>query len=325
MPERKLKFAIVGTNFISDAFVEASKLSEKCECTAIYSRTAERGEYFSKKHGIPKFYTDFDEMLKNSDIDAVYIASPTFLHRDFATKTLKANKSALIEKMITVTYEEFLEIKSQKDSSTGIFLEAMRSDFDKTFELVEENLSKLGKIKEVYFEFCQYSSRYDNFKRGIVENAFNPLIKNSALSDIGIYPLHLAIRLFGEPLGIESKSSFLENGFESDGNVTLRYQNFDVNIHYSKIFEGKNISYIKGENGTVAFGKINAPKFLSIVIDGKELAGNFTPEKDNMLTEIDAFCDTVRGEKKYLRFIDVSEKTMKTVEKIYKSSGIKFI
>ena len=324
MKNKSLAFAIVGTNFISDAFIDAAKKSKKCTVSAIYSRTQERGEAFAKKHGLAKIYTDFDEMLRDSEIDAVYIASPTFLHSEMAKKALFAGKSALVEKMIATSYEEFSEIKDASEATGAFFLEAMRPDFDKTFDIIEKNLHKIGKITDVKLEFCQYSSRYDNYKRGIVENAFNPKIKNSALSDIGIYPLHLAIRLFGEPSLILAKSSFLENGFEAEGILTLRYTDFDAKISYSKIFESENISYIKGEYGTISFGKINAPKFLSIVINGKETIEDFTPESDNILTEIDAFCDTVLGETKHLRFLNVSESTMKAVDAIYKKAGISF-
>lgn len=320
-----LRFGIVGTNFISDAFVRAARLSEKCEPFAIYSRTKERGEDFAKRNGLSRVYLSFDEMLSDSEIDAVYIASPTFLHKDMACKALRAGKHALIEKMIALTHGEFLEIKRSADFGNSHFLEAMRPNFDKSFALVEEKLTEIGKIKEVYFEFCQYSSRYDNFKRGIIENAFNPELKNSALADIGIYPLHLAIRLFGEPTSIEAKSSFLENGFEAEGDVSLSYGDFTVNIRYSKIFEGENRSYIKGENGLICFDKINAPKLLSIELNGCEALENYTPEENNILSEIDAFCDTVLGERKYLRFNDVSEKTMRTVDKIYKASGISYL
>ena len=320
----KLNFGIVGTNFISDAFVKAAKLSEKCKTVAVYSRTKEKGEAFAKKHGIPLVYTSFDEMLDSEELDAVYIASPTFLHKEMAVKALQKGKHALIEKMISINFSEFLEIKKAMENSSAIFLEAMRPDFDRTFEIIEENLSKIGKIKEVSLEFRQYSSRYDNFKRGIVENAFNPSIKNSALSDIGIYPLHLAVRLFGEPIDTSAKSHFLENGFEAEGELSLLYPDFSVNISYSKIFEGKNISFIKGERGTISFGKINAPNSFSVVIDGKETVLDFTAEENNMLSEINAFCDTVRGEKKYLRFIDVSKKTLLLVDKIYEKAGIRF-
>ena len=325
MNKKALNLAIVGTNFISDYMAEAASLSEKCTAHAVYSRTKEKGHEFAEKHGIPLVYQDFDEMLKNPDIDAVYIASPTFLHKEMAVKTLNHGKHALIEKMISISQGEFLEIEEAAKKSGKIYLEAMRPDFDKAFSLIEENLGKIGKIKEAYLEFRQYSSRYDNFKRGIIENAFSPNLKNSALGDLGIYPLHTAIRLFGEPLSFNSDSLFLGNGFEGEGEINLNYVGFSVKISYSKISSGKHESYIIGEGGEIRFGKINAPQFLSIKAEGKELLPSFIPDKNNILTELDAFCDAVYGDKSYLRFNSVSEKTMSLVDKIYESSGIKFL
>ena len=81
MNKKILKLAIVGTNFISDYLAEAARLSNKCEPYAVYSRTQKKGDAFAEKHGISKVYTDYETMLSDADIDAVYIASPTFLHK----------------------------------------------------------------------------------------------------------------------------------------------------------------------------------------------------------------------------------------------------
>lgn len=67
----------------------------------------------------------------------------------------------------------------------AVLLEAMRSVYSPGFQAVRENLHKLGKIRRVSFQYCQYSRRYDNFKKGIIENAFNPALSNGALMDIG--------------------------------------------------------------------------------------------------------------------------------------------
>ena len=153
MKKSPLAFGIVGTNFISDAFASAAMLSNKCVVKAVYSRTYEKGTAFARKHGIKSIYTDFEKMLDSPDIDAVYIAPPTFLHAEMAKATLTHGKSALIEKMISVSHAEFLGIKEAAKSSGKVFLEAMRPDFDKAFRAVEENLQKIGKISEVNLEF----------------------------------------------------------------------------------------------------------------------------------------------------------------------------
>lgn len=66
----------------------------------------------------------------------------------------------------------------------------MRPDFDPAFDMIKNALPRIGKIRRASFEFCQYSSRYDRFKDGIIENAFNPALGNAAVSDIGVYCIH---------------------------------------------------------------------------------------------------------------------------------------
>lgn len=56
-------------------------------------------------------------------------------------------------------------------------------------------METLGTIRRATLQYCQYSSRYDNYKRGIVENAFKPELSNGALMDIGVYVVSCMIRL----------------------------------------------------------------------------------------------------------------------------------
>lgn len=74
----------------------------------------------------------------------------------------------------------------------------MRPDFDPAFDMIKTRFPALENSKSI-FEFCQYSSRYDRFKDGIIENAFNPALGNAAVSDIGVYCIHSLVRLFGTP------------------------------------------------------------------------------------------------------------------------------
>ncbi len=313
---KALNFAIIGTNFISDLFVSAAKQVPFARVSAVYSRTEERAEYFSKKHGGMKRYTALSDLLNDMEIDAVYIASPNICHFEHATAALKAGKHVLCEKQIAVSYAEFKAIRELAAEKGLILLEAMRPDFDELFSILKNKLSALGKIKEARLEFCQYSSRYDKFKEGIIENAFCPEMKNSSLADIGIYPLHLSISLFGVPCEFSSSSSFLGNGFEAEGMLSLLYDGFSVGISYSKIREGENISCISGENGSAVFDKINAPYFLEFCGKDGEMTEKYERKRDNMEDEIRIFCDMVFGACDNTPYLDITEECMKITDEI---------
>ena len=317
-----MNIAVIGTNFISDSFCDAANLVKGVTVAAVYSRTEARGRDFARKHGIFRVYSDYSEMLGDASIDAVYVASPIFAHAEQSIRAMEAGKHVLCEKMMAATLDEFYAMKAASEKYGRVLLEAMRPAHDPLIALVRENLPKIGKIRRASLEFCQYSSRYDKFKAGIVENAFNPKIKNSALSDIGIYPLYLALSLFGESHTLDSRSVFLDNGFEGEGVLTLGYPDKLVSVTYSKIFGGSLPSVIEGEEGSIIINKISAPREITLCLRGREpeILGHAETE-ENMRYEIAAFrkmCDGILDHKPYL---DITELQQKVVDASYKLSG----
>ncbi len=318
----KIRFAIVGTNFISDRFAEAVKVSKSAEVVAIYSRKLDTGRRFADKHLLTKVYTDYAEMLADTEIDAVYIASPTVCHFEHTRQALSAGKHVLCEKMICTTLADLREIRELSRSRGLVLLEAMRPDFDPAYDKVRECLAALGRIRRATLEFCQYSSRYDRFLSGEVLNAFDPKMQNSALADIGIYPLHMALALFGVPSKISAHSVFLENGFEGAGSITLDYGDKLVGVVYSKISDSVNPSVIEGERGSLTVDKISAPTRLVLSTRGsstREISVLVTD--NNMLFEVEAFAAMVRGERSPEPYLDVSERSLEIVEETYRQTG----
>ena len=322
-----MNIAIVGTNFISDRFAEAAQLTEGVTIGAVYSRGLDTGCAFARRHGIEKVYTSYSEMCNDSALDAVYIASPTMCHSEHAALALRAGLAVLCEKMICATYREFLFLDEVRRNTGGIIIEAMRCDFDRRLGFIKENLPRLGKIKHARLEYRQYSSRYDSFLSGVVLNAFDPKMKNSALADIGIYPLHYCVSLFGEPCSVSASGEFLSNGFLGSGEIRLDYGEFSVDIVYSKTAEGENVSRIEGEHGTACFDKINEPTYAVIYIDGSEIP--FATENgtvtNNMADEISAFRDIVSGARNDAeRLWHDTAITMKLVGYIYGQLNVDF-
>ena len=320
-----LEFAVVGTNFISDAFLEAAGKVSDVKVSAVYSRKFDTGMAFSEKHNIKKLYLSYEEMLSDRQISAVYIASPIFMHKEQAILAMRAGKHVLCEKAIAINSAEFMQMKRVSEECGVVLLEAMRPVHDPFLTILKKQLQSLAKVREVRLEFCQYSRRYDSFKAGNLTNAFDPRIKNSALTDIGIYPLHIAHALFGEPHCLSAASHFLHNGFEGEGELTLGYGGFNAHIVYSKIRQGENRSFVKCDGGTLSFDKPNAPSIVELTDNfGVTTSLDYRPVDNNMIYEIAAFRDMVSGELSANPYLSISEATMRTVDIIYKEAGISF-
>ena len=320
-----MKLGIVGTNFISDRIAEASRRVCGIELAAVYSRKYDTGRVFADKWGIKNVFCDLEKMLNSGQIDALYVASPTMCHLEHTEAAIRARVPVLCEKMLVATYDEAKHLDSVRRECDGIVVEAMRPAFDSRLAFVRKNIGLLGNVWHAELEFCQYSSRYDAFLAGDIKNAFDPGMKNSALADIGIYPLYYAISLFGDPKSIDARGSFLHNGFLGEGDITLDYGAFDVHISYSKIREGKNVSFIEGDGGRCDFGRINEPDFARFILsDGTVKESLRSSTESNFDRELCTFADIVERSADHKHLWSTSMAVMKAVGCIYSLLGIDF-
>ena len=321
----KLKIGIIGTNFISDRLASAAAESQSTCIHSVYSRTEERGRAFCTSHGIGTLYTNF-ELFLNSDIDAVYVASPNMAHCAQTLEALAHGKHVLCEKPISSNLSEYRQMRMAAESRGLVLLEAMRPAFDPALSAIKAGLELIGIPRRAALEFCQYSSRYDKFKAGEVMRTFCPEYSNAAVMDIGVYPLFLCLRLFGYPTGdIRSSSVFLENGFEGAGEIILPYGGMNAVISYSKISDSVNPSVISGENGSLIIDKISAPtKIVFKSRGGEEKPIPFEYRENNMVFELEEFARLVRSREICHIHADFSELEMKLLDEVRKNVGIVF-
>src|SRR5690242_21687337 len=95
-----INFATVGTGWITEAFIQAARLSEQYQLVGVYSRTEEKAKQLAQQYNAPNYYTDLEEMAKSDEIQAVYIASPNSLHFEQTLIFLKNKKHVICEKPI---------------------------------------------------------------------------------------------------------------------------------------------------------------------------------------------------------------------------------
>ena len=185
-----IRCATIGTNFVADWFMKAVQACDGITCSLVYSRNRETAEAFCGKHGAGRWCTDLMEVAEAEDVDAVYIASPNSLHYEQAALMLSHGKHVLCEKTITSNEAELKELIRIAGENRAVLMEAMRSVHEEGFLRLREVLPMVGTIRRASFQYAKYSSRYDKFKEGIIENAFNPEFSNGALMDIGVYCVH---------------------------------------------------------------------------------------------------------------------------------------
>jgi len=289
-----IKFATIGSNFIVHRFLEAAQEVVGFEYVAAYSRTYEVGKELARQYGAAKVYIDLNELAQDVDVDAVYVASPNAFHKDQSILMMQHGKHVICEKPIASNMREFEEMTQVAGEKGVVLMEAMKSVHCPGFAAVRDNLHKLGVIRNITFNFLQYSSRYDNYKLGIVENAFKPELSNGALMDIGVYPLHMMLALFGIPKSVQSSGIKLDNGADASGVILCNYDSFLATLVYSKIatFEGNQI---QGEKATMTIDKISDIKKVTIHHRDGVAEDIRIEKKVTMIYEIEKFIATIKG------------------------------
>lgn len=327
-----LKIGMIGTNFISDDFCAAAAQVPGAELFAVYSRKQETGDAFAARHGIPQVYTDYDEFL-DSGLDSVYVASPNFAHCAQTLKALNHKKHVLCEKVMAVNEQEVRSMIDCARQNNVVLLEAMRPDFDPAYDLIEQNLPRIGKLRRATFEFCQYSSRYDSFREGIIQNAFNPELGNAAVMDIGVYCIHSLVRLFGAPKNVKAFSTKLSNGFDGSGIVLMEYEDMTAEAVYSKIAVSVTPSVLQGEDGSIMIDYISKPESVSLRLRESArdtLTGGtieklpYTPAKNNMIFEIQEFLKLIEKKEVDHKYLKYSLDTIRVLDEVRRQTGIRF-
>lgn len=252
-----IRFGIIGTNWITEQFIDAAREVDGFALSAVYSRSAETAAAFSAKHGIAAIFTDVEEMAASGQIDAVYIASPNSYHAGHSIACMKHGIHVLCEKPIASNAYELRQMIAAAKENGVLLMEALKSTLLPGFKAVQDNLLKLGEVRRYFASYCQYSSRYDAYKAGTVLNAFNPAFSNGALMDLGIYCIYPLVALFGKPDVIKATGVMLESGVDGEGSIVLQYASMDAVIMYSKITHSSLHSEIQGENGSIVIDKIS--------------------------------------------------------------------
>ncbi|MCR6112461.1 Gfo/Idh/MocA family oxidoreductase [Bacillus sp. A301a_S52] len=292
-----IRYGVIGTNFITDWFVEAGQATNDFKLTAVYSRTEERAKEFAQKHGAKHTFTQLEDMAASDEIDAVYIASPTALHAEQAILCMQQGKHVLCEKPIASHDKEVVEMIQTAEKYGVVLMEAVKNTALPNFKNLRDAIAKIAPIRRVVTNYCQYSSRYDAYKEGNVLNAFKPELSNGSIMDIGLYCLYPIIDLFGKPEKVQANGVMLESGVDGEGTVLLTYPEMEGVAMYSKITNSRLPSEIQGENGTIVIDHIQTLSDIRIYYrDGSEEIISEDQTKPMMTYEIEAFHNKISGQ-----------------------------
>lgn len=226
--ERKLKFGIIGTGWIAEAHVKALLDCPDAEIVAAADLIPGKAEKFCKKFGIEsaRLYASHKELIDNEkDLDAVCVCTYNRTHAECTIYALEHGIHVMLEKPMSVTTEEALEmVKAEKKSGkilTVGFQPRMDANMQKIKEIVESG--ELGKI--------YYIQTGGGRRRGIPCSTFieDKTAGIGALGDIGCYSLDVVLNAIGYPKPL-TVSGYKSNFFGTSNKVLSDYDAARFNV-----------------------------------------------------------------------------------------------
>ena len=243
---KNYNFGIIGLGNIARKFADTlNKLG--LNLLGVASRNIDNAEQFANKYNSKFAYGDYEELLKNKDIDIVYIATPHGLHYEHLKLCLKYKKHIICEKAFTLNAKQAKDIFSLALENNCLVMEAMWTRFLPSLEKIKEIIEsqKYGKIKKIEAEFCFYGNQDDEFRLK------NNILGGGALLDVGIYPVNLAHYLLGNPNEIKANGNIYKTNVDLSNHIYFKYDNAIAELKSSFIEEGKRFSTIYLEKAII--------------------------------------------------------------------------
>lgn len=320
-----IRFAVVGTNWITRQFVDAAHESGKYKLNAIYSRSLEQAQAFASDYPVEHLFTSLEEMAASDVIDAVYIASPNSFHAEQSMLFLRHKKHVICEKPFASNLREAEAAIACARENQVVLFEAFKTASLPNFIALQQALPKVGKIRKVTLSYCQYSSRYQRYLNGENPNTFNPAFSNGSIMDIGFYVLASAVTLWGQPNSVLASASLLDSGVDAHGSVLLHYGDFDVTLLHSKVSDSVLASEIQGEAGSLVIEKVSECQKITFIPRGEKPQDLTQPQHINtMLYEAELFADLIENQHINHPALEVSRLTSALATEIRLQTGVKF-
>ena len=197
-------------------------------------------------------YDNYDELINDPKVEAIYISLPNNVHASIASRALLAGKAVLCEKPLTMNYQESEELVKVSKASNSLLVEAIWFRWHPRLIKACEQIAAgvIGEITQIDAAFTYVNNNKGNYR-------FDPALGGGALLDLGPYPLHLIASLFGSEARVELLKANQDIGPSGVDLVTTGSAliNGSVRFNFNLSFVGQlsqEIS-ISGSKGKIKF------------------------------------------------------------------------
>lgn len=212
-----LRWGILGTGWIADAFIDAMHRGTRQRLVAVGSRTRGKGEEFAARHGAGRSHVGYEALVSDPDVDIVYVATPHSEHLANALLAIEAGKPVLVEKAFTRNAAEARRVFDAARAAGVPVMEAMWTRFLPSTDVVRQLLADgaLGEVETLFADHGQWFAPDPLFR------LFDPAKAGGAMLDLGVYPVSFSHLVLGAPGRIQAAGSTAFTGVDRQISAVL--------------------------------------------------------------------------------------------------------
>ncbi len=286
-----VNWGIIGLGNIAGRFAESLSHEPNSILAAVSSRSQEKADAFAAKFGAQKSYAGHENLLADEKIQAVYLALPHALHKDFAIRALKAGKAVLCEKPATLNAAEMSEIAAVARAEKVLFMEAMKPRFVPLYKKLNALLDEgiIGKITGVATSLCN--------EMNLTGKTYHSQPgQGGALLDVGIYCASWLQDFLKVPPALKKVEADVRGGVDYYVNAELDFGGKFGRLECAFDRQKPRQATIFGEKGRLVLSELHRPRNLTIITaDNKFALIEVQYKVDDFFGEIEHFVSCVEN------------------------------
>ncbi len=244
-----LRWGVLGTGWIADAFVRSLQGHTRQVVHAVGSRTVESAERAARTWGAPVAHGSYEALVADPDVDVVYVTTPHNYHLPHALLAIEAGKHVLVEKPVGLDAAEARAIGDAAERAGVFCMEAMWTLFLPKFDVVRQLLAD-GVLGRVVIAQADMGERFDPPHRVTrADLAGGPLL------DLGTYAATFATWVLGDPDEVTAVATPGPEGVNGQLAVALRTASGAIgSLHTSILADTATTANVVGTEGRIDLG-----------------------------------------------------------------------
>jgi predicted dehydrogenase len=322
---KTIRWGIIGLGKIANKFAKDIQTVENCQLYAVASRHQEKATSFAKQYNAVNAYDSYEALAADPDIDAVYIATPHSFHKAHSILCMNHKKAVLCEKPLAMNIMEVEEMIVAAKVNNVLFMEALWTYFLPHYQFVLSQLKsgKYGDITKLEADFG-FQPKIDMDSR-----VFKKSLGGGSLLDIGIYPIFAALSTLGNPVDIDAKATFFENGVDSSSDMIFNYNNGVKAFLKSTLLEQTPTEAVfHCERGIIKINtRFHQPSTVTVTFNGAETTHDFGYNTIGYNFEVIHFNELIRQGKTEspIMTYEFSRNLIETLDKVRELIGLNYL